>query len=78
MMARAFGLHAERVTDPEQLRPALEQAFAHAPALIDVVLTQDAMSSDAGKGLGGVLDYQPLTAWDDAERRRRGEEVAKA
>jgi hypothetical protein len=25
-----------------------------------------------------VLDYQALTAWDDAERRRRGEEVAKA
>jgi acetolactate synthase-1/2/3 large subunit len=78
MMARAFGLHAERVTDPEALRPALERAFAHAPALIDVVLTQDAMSSDAGKGLGGVLDYQALTAWDDAERRRRGEKVAKA
>jgi acetolactate synthase-1/2/3 large subunit len=78
MMARAFGLYGERVTDPEQLRPALERAFAQAPSLIDVVLTQDAMSSDAGKGLGGVLDYQALTAWDDAERRRRGEEVAKA
>ena len=78
MMARAFGLHAERVTDPERLRPALEQAFVNAPALIDVVITQDAMSSDAGKGLGAVLDYQALTAWDDAERRRRGEEVEKA
>jgi acetolactate synthase-1/2/3 large subunit len=78
MMARAFGLHAERVRDPEQLRPALERAFANAPALIDVVLTQDALSSDAGKGLGWVPDYQALTAWDDAERRRRGELVAKA
>lgn len=76
MMARAFGLHAERVTDPEQLRPALERAFANAPALIDVVLTQDALSSDAGKGLGWVPDYQALTAWDDAERRRRGKPVA--
>ena len=76
MMARAFGLHAERVTDPEQLRPALERAFANAPALIDVVLTQDALSSDAGKGLGWVPDYQALTAWDEAERRRRGEPVA--
>jgi acetolactate synthase-1/2/3 large subunit len=76
MMARAFGLHAERVTDPERLRPALEQAFACAPALIDVVVTQDALSSDAGKGLGWVPDYQALTAWDDAERRRRGEPVA--
>jgi acetolactate synthase-1/2/3 large subunit len=76
MMARAFGLHAERVTDPEHLRPALEEAFANPPALIDVVLTQDALSSDAGKGLGWVPDYQALTAWDDAEQRRRGEVVA--
>lgn len=75
-MARAFGLHAERVTEPEQLRPALEKAFANAPALIDVVLTQDALSSDAGKGLGWVHDYQALTAWNDAERKRRGELVA--
>ena len=71
MMARAFGLHAERVTDSAQLRPALEKAFANAPALIDVVVTQDALSSDAGKGLGWVPDYHALTAWDDAERRRR-------
>jgi acetolactate synthase-1/2/3 large subunit len=76
MMARAFGLHAERVTDPQRLRPALDQAFANAPALVDVVLTQDALSSDAGKGLGWVPDYQALTAWDDAERRRRGAVVA--
>jgi acetolactate synthase-1/2/3 large subunit len=76
MMARAFGLHAERVTDPERLRPALEDAFAHAPALIDVVVTRDALSSDAGKGLAFGPDYQALTAWDDAERRRRGEQVA--
>lgn len=71
MMAKAFGLHAERVTDPARLRPALAQAFEHAPALLDVVVTQDALSSDAGKGLGWVPDYQALTAWDEAERRRR-------
>jgi acetolactate synthase-1/2/3 large subunit len=70
-MARAFGLHAERVTDPARLRGALEDAFAHAPALLDVVVTQDALSSDAGKGLGWVPDYQALTAWDEAERARR-------
>jgi acetolactate synthase-1/2/3 large subunit len=73
MMARAFGLHAERVTDPARLGPALREAFAKAPALIDVVITQHALSSDAGKGLGWVPDYQALTAWDDAEQRRRGE-----
>ena len=70
-MARAFGLHAERVTDPARLAPALEEAFARAPALLDVVVTRHALSSDAGKGLGWVPDYQALTAWDEAERRRR-------
>ena len=70
-MARAFDLHAERVTDPGRLKGALQEAFARAPALLDVVVTQDALSSDAGKGLGWVPDYQALTAWDDAEKTRR-------
>jgi acetolactate synthase I/II/III large subunit len=70
-MARAFGLHAERVTDPARLRGALQEAFANAPALLDVVVTQDALSSDAGKGLGWVPDRQALTAWDEAEQQRR-------
>lgn len=70
-MARAFGLHAERVTDPDRLPGAIADALANAPALIDVVVTQDALSSDAGKGLGWVPDRQALTAWDDAERARR-------
>jgi acetolactate synthase I/II/III large subunit len=72
-MARAFDLHAERVTDPARLKDALKQAFDNAPALIDVVVTQHALSSDAGKGLGWVPDHQALTAWDDAERARRGQ-----
>jgi acetolactate synthase-1/2/3 large subunit len=72
-MARAFGLHAERVTDPARLRAAFEEAFANPPALLDVVVTQHALSSDAGKGLGWVPDFQALTAWDEAERRRREE-----
>jgi acetolactate synthase I/II/III large subunit len=70
-MARAFGLHAERVTDPARLAGAIEDALANAPALIDVVTTQDALSSDAGKGLGWVPDRQALTAWDEAEQARR-------
>ncbi len=70
-MARAFGLHAERVTDPARLPAALDEAFAKAPALLDVVVTRHALSSDAGKGLGWVPDYQALTSWDDAERARR-------
>jgi acetolactate synthase-1/2/3 large subunit len=71
-MARALGAHGERVEDPADLPAALARALAHAPALIDVVTSQDAVSSDARKGLGYVPDYQALTAWDDAERRRRG------
>jgi acetolactate synthase-1/2/3 large subunit len=70
-MARAFGLHAERVTDPARLEGAIRDAFDRAPALIDVVTTQDALSSDAGKGLGWVPDRQALTAWDEAEQQRR-------
>jgi thiamine pyrophosphate-dependent acetolactate synthase large subunit-like protein len=72
-MARALGAHGERVEDPADLPAALERAIANAPALIDVVTSQDAVSSDAQKGLGFVPDYQALTAWDDAERKRRGE-----
>ena len=69
-MARAFGLHAERVTDPSELDRAFERAFARGPALVDVVVTRDTLSSDLVKGLSLVPDYQPLTAWDNAERER--------
>ena len=69
-MARAFGLYAERITDPRELAGALERAFDRAPALVDVVVTRDTISSDLEKGLSLVPDYQPLTAWDNAERQR--------
>lgn len=71
-MARALGAHGERVERPEDLVPALERALAAAPAVVDVVTTRTAVSSDARKGLGFVPDFQALTAWDDAERKRRG------
>jgi acetolactate synthase-1/2/3 large subunit len=74
-MARALGAHGERVTQPEELPGALERALERAPAVVDVITSQAAVSSDAKKGLGFVPDYQPLTAWDDAERRRRGKQV---
>jgi acetolactate synthase I/II/III large subunit len=70
-MARALGAHGERVEDPAKLADALRRALANAPALVDVVTSQAAVSSDARKGLGFVPDYQPLTAWDEAERKRR-------
>jgi acetolactate synthase-1/2/3 large subunit len=70
-MARALGLHGERVEKPEDLRPAFERALQNAPALVDVVTSQAVLSSDAQKGLGFVPDYQALTTWDEAERKRR-------
>ena len=69
-MARAFDLHAERVTDPAALEGALDRAFARAPALLDVAITRDTLSSDLEKGLSLVPDYQALSAWDNAERER--------
>ena len=72
-MARALGAHGERVEDPAELAAAIRRALANAPAVVDVVTSRDAVSSDATKGLSVVPDYQPLTAWDDAERRRRAE-----
>jgi acetolactate synthase-1/2/3 large subunit len=72
-MARAFGMHAERVETAEQLGPAIARAMANRPALIDAVVTPEAVSSDAKAGLAWVPDLQPLAAWDEAERRWRGE-----
>jgi acetolactate synthase-1/2/3 large subunit len=60
-----------RVTDPARQRSALEQALANAPALIDVVVTRDTVSTDAAKGPGFLHDYQALTPWNEAEEARR-------
>ncbi|MCS6780761.1 MAG: thiamine pyrophosphate-binding protein [Geminicoccaceae bacterium] len=70
-LGRALGAHGERVERPEELRPALERALARAPAVVDVLTSRTAVSSDAKKGLGFVPDLQPLLAWDEAEQRRR-------
>lgn len=72
-MARAFGMYAERVERAEDLAAALARASENLPALLDVIVTTDAVSSDAKSGLAKVPDLQPLTAWDDAERRWRSQ-----
>jgi acetolactate synthase I/II/III large subunit len=66
-LARALGAHGEKVTDAADLPDALKRALAHAPAVVDVDTTRDAVSPDATKGLGFVPDYQALTPWNDAE-----------
>ena len=70
-MARSFGMHAERVETEEQLGPAIERALANRPALLDMVVTPEAISSDGKTGLAWVPDLQPLAAWDEAERKWR-------
>ena len=70
-LARALGAHGERVERASDLSAALQRALKSAPALIDVVTSQSVLSSDAQKGLGFVPDFQALTTWDEAERKRR-------
>ncbi len=70
-LARAFGMYAERVEKAEDLPAALERAFANRPALLDVVVTTDAISADGKSGLAWVPDLMPLAAWDEAERKWR-------
>jgi acetolactate synthase I/II/III large subunit len=74
-MARAFGAHGERVERVEDLPGAIFRAKAvlaeGRPALLDVLVTPEAASSDAKSGLAWVPDLQPLAAWDDAERTWR-------
>jgi enamine deaminase RidA (YjgF/YER057c/UK114 family) len=68
-LARALGAHGERVDDVAGLRPALARAVANAPAVVDVAVTRDAVSSDSRHGLALVPAFQALVDWDQAERR---------
>ena len=70
-MARALGMHAERVETEDDLQPAIARALTNRPALIDFVVTPEAVSSDGKTGLAWVPELQPLAAWDEAERRWR-------
>jgi acetolactate synthase-1/2/3 large subunit len=64
-------LHAQRVTKAEDLPQAIATALANRPALLDVLVTPEAVSSDAKSGLAWVPDLQALKAWDDAEEAWR-------
>lgn len=77
-MARGFGLHAERVERTEDLPAAIARALQNLPALLDVVVTPEAASSDAKSGLAWVPDLQALGAWDEAEERWRKTQGASA
>lgn len=70
-MAQAFGMHAQRVERAEDLPAAIEKALKNLPALLDVLVTPQAVSSDAKSGLAWVPDLQALSSWDDLERTWR-------
>ena len=70
-IGRALGLHAERVVDVAELPAALGRALGNTPALLDVLVTRDAVSPDSQSGLAIVPDFQPLTSWDAAETAYR-------
>jgi len=74
-MARGFGLHAERIERAEDLPGAIQRALtalaAGGPALLDVLVTPEAASSDAKSGLAWVPDLQALGEAASAERTWR-------
>lgn len=67
-MARSFGMYAERIDRVDALAVAIDRALENLPALLDVVVTPEAISADASSGLAWVPDLQPIAAWDNAER----------
>jgi acetolactate synthase-1/2/3 large subunit len=70
-MAKSFGMYSERISSVDDLPGAFDRAMKNRPALLDVLVTPDAKSSDAKTGLAWVPDLQALAAWDDAEKAWR-------
>ncbi|MEK0435118.1 MAG: putative acetolactate synthase, partial [Pseudomonadota bacterium] len=76
-MTKGLGLYAERVERAEDLPGAIARAMANRPALLDVLVTPEAVSSDAKSGLAWVPDLQALGTWDEAERQWRNGESSQ-
>lgn len=70
-MARAYGLHAQRVEKVKVLDAAIAPASQLLPALLDVVVSTEARSFDGGSELAWVPDLQAVAAWGAAERSWR-------
>jgi acetolactate synthase I/II/III large subunit len=69
-VAQALGCHGERVTDPDELKPAIMRALeAGKPALVDVVTDVGVRSPDLLRGLASVPDRSPLAAWATSDTR---------
>lgn len=58
--SEAFGGWGERVTDPDQIRPAFQRALASGkPAIVDVIVERDADAS-MGLALDAVREFEPV------------------
>jgi acetolactate synthase-1/2/3 large subunit len=71
-LAQSLGVYGERVDRSEALPDALTRAFDRAPAVLDVVVTRDAMSPDAVSGIPIIPETQALASWDKMEKARGG------
>jgi thiamine pyrophosphate-dependent acetolactate synthase large subunit-like protein len=65
-IGRAFGMYSERVEDASELPRALARAAAERPALLDVVVTPEAVFPDANLDLLRSRICM-LATWDQAE-----------
>jgi acetolactate synthase-1/2/3 large subunit len=68
LVAKGLGAYAERIENVEDLDAALARALENLPAVVEVLVTRDAVSSDTKSGLAQVPDYQAVKQWDQAER----------
>jgi acetolactate synthase-1/2/3 large subunit len=75
LLAEAVGAAGRRVEAVADLDGAVAAAVAEdGPAVVDVVVDDEAVSPDARNGLPLVPRYQALEAWDASERTIRGEQ----
>ena len=73
-MATAMGVHAARVEDPSELRPALQAAFAHdGPALVDVLTNRQELAMPPKITLGSAEGFSMWVV--KAVLNGRGDEV---
>jgi pyruvate dehydrogenase (quinone) len=57
-VAEGTGILGLRVEDPEEVRPALERAFAHqGPALVDVAVNRHELAMPLSLKLDEVVDF---------------------
>jgi acetolactate synthase-1/2/3 large subunit len=70
LLAQGLGLYGEQVSRPEELDGAIKRGLGNAPALLNVLITRDAMSPDFKNGLAAVPSYQALAKWDQLEQQR--------